>query len=77
VKRIMVETILADPAYEWQIHQEPPLKLANLFGDLVVTSPEYRNRATPRDQAETIFSRKPRRRNPSTPTTVSGSCAPS
>jgi homoserine O-acetyltransferase len=56
VKRIMVETILADPAYaNGSYTQEPPLKLANLFGDLVVTSPEYRNRATPRDKRDDFF----------------------
>jgi homoserine O-acetyltransferase len=58
VKRIMVETILADPAYQnGNYIEEPPLKLANLFGDLVVTSPEYRNQATPRDQLEEFFAR--------------------
>src|ERR1700722_19445280 len=51
VKQIMVESITGDPAYaNGQYTQEPPLKLANLFGNLVVTSPEFRNHATPRDQ---------------------------
>lgn len=49
VKQIMVESIVGDPAYEnGQYTKEPALKLANLFGSLVVTSPEFRNRATPR-----------------------------
>ncbi len=51
VKQIMVESITGDPAYaNGQYTQEPALKLANLFGNLVVTSPEFRNHATPRDQ---------------------------
>jgi homoserine O-acetyltransferase/O-succinyltransferase len=58
VKRIMVETILADPAYQnGNYTEEPPLKLANLFGDLVVTSPEYRNQATPPGKLEEFFAR--------------------
>jgi homoserine O-acetyltransferase len=56
VKRIMVETILADPAYnDGNYTVEPPLKLANLFGNLVVTTPEFRNQATPRDKLEEFF----------------------
>lgn len=56
VKRIMVETILADPSYmNGNYTEEPPLKLANLFGNLVVTSPELRNNATPRDKLEQFF----------------------
>jgi homoserine O-acetyltransferase len=56
VKRIMVETILSDPAYlNGNYTEEPPLKLANLFGDLVVTSPENRNESTPRDQLDKFF----------------------
>ncbi len=56
VKRIMVETILADPAYNnGHYDQEPPLKLANLFGVLVVTSPEFRNQATPRDKLDAFY----------------------
>jgi homoserine O-acetyltransferase len=51
VKQIMVESITGDPAYANGAYtQEPELKLANLFGNLVVTTPEYRNHATPRDQ---------------------------
>jgi homoserine O-acetyltransferase len=56
VKRIMVETILADPAYKnGDYTDEPSLKLANLFGALVVTTPEYRNETTPRDTLEGFF----------------------
>jgi homoserine O-acetyltransferase len=51
VKQIMVESIVGDPAYaEGNYTQEPALKLANLFGNLVVTTPEWRNRETPRDK---------------------------
>jgi homoserine O-acetyltransferase len=51
VKQIMVESIIGDPAYaNGQYTVEPALKLANLFGALVVTSPAYRNRETPLDK---------------------------
>jgi len=51
VKQIMVESIVGDPAYaNGQYTEEPALKLANLFGSLVVTSPEYRNSETPLDK---------------------------
>jgi homoserine O-acetyltransferase len=51
VKQIMVESIEGDPEYaHGHYTAEPALKLANLFGALVVTSPEYRNTATPRDK---------------------------
>jgi len=56
VKHIMVETIVDDPAYKNGAYtDEPPLKLANLFGNLVVTTPEYRNQNTPRDQLDAFF----------------------
>jgi homoserine O-acetyltransferase len=56
VKRIMVETILSDPAYDHgKYTEQPPLKLANLFGDLVVTSPAFRNQATPRGQLDAFY----------------------
>ena len=56
VKRIMVETILTDPDYRnGNYTREPPLKLANLFGNLVVTTPAYRNQATPLDTREEFF----------------------
>ena len=49
VKQIMVESIESDPDYaHGHYTTEPPLKLANLFGALVVTSPAFRNRETPR-----------------------------
>ena len=51
VKQIMIESIETDQEYaEGRYTKEPALKLANLFGALVVTSPEYRNRVTPRDK---------------------------
>jgi homoserine O-acetyltransferase len=56
VKRIMVETIVDDPAYQNGAYtEEPPLKLANLFGNLVVTTAEYRNQTTPGDQLDAFF----------------------
>jgi homoserine O-acetyltransferase/O-succinyltransferase len=54
-KEVMLGTILHDPAYlNGRYTVEPELKLANLLGDLVVTSPDYRNQATPRDQFSTF-----------------------
>jgi homoserine O-acetyltransferase len=51
VKQIMVETITTDPGYaDGHYTSQPALKLANLFGSLVVTSPQYRNHETPRDK---------------------------
>jgi len=51
VKQIMVESIEGDPAYaKGHYLSEPSLKLANLFGALVVTSPALRNQETPRNQ---------------------------
>lgn len=56
VKRIMIDTILADPAYNnGNYVEEPPLKLANLVGNLVVTSPEFRNQATPLNMLNQFF----------------------
>jgi homoserine O-acetyltransferase/O-succinyltransferase len=50
VKQIQVESIESDPGYDHgQYTVEPALKLANLFGALVVTSPEFRNQETPRE----------------------------
>jgi len=51
VKQIMVESIEGDPAYNrGHYTSEPALKMANLFGALVVTSPTLRNQETPRSQ---------------------------
>lgn len=56
VKRIMVATILSDPAYrDGAYTEQPPLKLANLFGNLVVTTPEFRNQVTPRDKLDEFY----------------------
>ena len=56
VKRIMVETIVGDPAYRNGAYsEEPQLALANLFGNLVVTTPEYRNHETPRAKLEEFY----------------------
>jgi homoserine O-acetyltransferase/O-succinyltransferase len=56
VKRIMVETIVSDPAYQGgKYTSEPPLRLANLFGTLVLTTPEFRNQTTPREKLEESF----------------------
>jgi homoserine O-acetyltransferase/O-succinyltransferase len=54
-KQVMLETILGDPAYKnGKYTVEPELKLANLLGDLVVTSPAYRNQETPRMDFESF-----------------------
>ena len=54
-KQVMLESILRDPAYrDGRYAVEPELKLANLLGGMVVTSPDYRNQATPRAQFETF-----------------------
>jgi homoserine O-acetyltransferase/O-succinyltransferase len=56
VKRIMVRTIVDDPAYKNGAYtEEPQLALANLFGNLVVTTPEYRNKVTPRARLEEFY----------------------
>jgi homoserine O-acetyltransferase len=56
VKQIMVESIVGDPAYAGGNYtQEPALKLANLFGNLVVTSPESRNREVPREKLQAFL----------------------
>lgn len=48
-KTIQIGTIVDDPEYEHGAYtKEPALKLANLFGNLVVTTPEGRNAATTR-----------------------------
>jgi homoserine O-acetyltransferase len=50
VKEIMLGTIYADPAYhDGNYTSEPPLKLANLFGSLIVTTSELRNTQTTRE----------------------------
>jgi homoserine O-acetyltransferase/O-succinyltransferase len=54
-KQVMLESILREPAYQdGRYAVEPELKLANLLGGMVVTSPDYRNQATPRAQFETF-----------------------
>lgn len=58
VKRIMIGTILSDPAYkDGNYTTQPPLKLANLFGNMTVTSAEARNYVTPRDKIDEFFAR--------------------
>ncbi len=58
VKEIMLGTIYADPGYkDGHYTQQPGLKLANLFGNLTVTTPEYRNTQTPRDQFAAFVSK--------------------
>ncbi len=58
VKRVMIGTILSDPAYQDGTYTtQPPLKLANLFGNLTVISAEARNYVTPRDKIEEFFAR--------------------
>ena len=51
VKTIQLQSIESDPDYaHGHYTSEPPLKLANLIGSLVVTTPEFRNRETQRDK---------------------------
>lgn len=51
VKAIQIASIESDSEYNHGNYQkEPVLALANSIGTLVVTSPEWRNRETPRDQ---------------------------
>ena len=51
VKTIQLASIESDPDYaHGRYTVEPPLKLANLIGNLVVTTPAFRNHATARDQ---------------------------
>ncbi len=51
VKEIMLQTIDSDPDFHGGHYtQQPALELANLFGSLTVTTPEFRNEHTPRDQ---------------------------
>jgi homoserine O-acetyltransferase/O-succinyltransferase len=58
VKEIMLGTIYADPAYEdGKYTIEPPLKLANLFGALTVTTPELRNAQTTREDFRAFVER--------------------
>lgn len=48
-KTIQIGTIVNDTDYEHgEYTKEPALKLANLFGNLVVTTPEFRNATTTR-----------------------------
>lgn len=52
-KEIMLGTIFADPDFhEGHYTTQPALKLANLFGALTVTTPEFRNAHTPRANFE-------------------------
>ena len=53
VKEIMLGTIYADPDFHGgRYTAQPALKLANLFGALTVTTPEFRNAQTPRERFE-------------------------
>jgi homoserine O-acetyltransferase len=54
VKKIQAESIETDPGYnKGQYTTQPELRLANLIGALVVTTPENVNRQIPRDQLAT------------------------
>ena len=56
LKQIMLESITGDPAYNnGRYTSEPPLRLANLIGNVVVTTAEYRNRETPRDKLDAFL----------------------
>lgn len=53
VKRIQLGTILIDPDFKGGHYTTPPqLALANLFGNLTVITPEFRNAQTTRDGFE-------------------------
>ncbi len=53
VKEIMLGTIDSDPDFQGgRYTKQPALKLANLFGALTVTTPEYRNAHTTREHFE-------------------------
>jgi len=56
VKKIQAESIETDPGYHGgQYTVQPELKLANLIGALVVTTPENVNRQTPRDKISSFL----------------------
>ena len=58
VKTIQVESIESDPDYaHGHYTTEPALKLANLIGNLVVTTPASRNRETPREDAPAFLAK--------------------
>ena len=49
-KQIVIDAIEADPAYQQGLYKiEPPLKLANELGALIVAAPPYRNATTTRE----------------------------
>ena len=49
-KQIVIDAIRADPEYKGGNYTtEPPLKLANAIGALMVSAPQYRNLQWPRD----------------------------
>jgi len=50
-KQIVVEAIEADPEYKGGHYTvEPPLKLANAIGAMIVSAPQYRNSQWPREE---------------------------
>jgi len=56
LKQIMLESITGDPQYDnGHYTAEPSLRLANLIGNIVVTTAEYRNRETPRAQLDSFL----------------------
>ncbi len=58
VKEIMLATIYSDPQYhDGNYTTEPDLKLANLFGSLTVTTPEFRNSETTRDNFQSFVAK--------------------
>jgi homoserine O-acetyltransferase len=58
LKQIMLESITSDPAYEnGHYTAEPSLRLANLIGNIVVTTAEYRNQETPRAQLDAFLAK--------------------
>ena len=58
VKQIQLDSILRDPDYAGGLYtSEPQLKLANLIGALVVTTPEQVNQEVPRDKSQEYLAR--------------------
>jgi len=58
VKRIEIEAILSDPAYQdGNYTAQPPLKLANLFAFMTLSTADFRNALTPRDTVEAFYKR--------------------
>lgn len=57
-KQIQIDAIKMSPGYDdGHYTSEPDLRVANLVDSLVVTTPKYRNKLTPRDEAAAYIHR--------------------